>query len=296
VESVLDHLSAEACYARRGACGGQLIEAKGFAAAFRHRTSRAGDPQLHTHVVVPNMVQGTDGRWSAPDGRHLYLWQKASGTPYQSALRAELRPLGLAWHVRRNGLGELRDIPKTILRAFSHRRADIEASMEQRGSTSAKAAEITALATRQRKPARMTSAGQLHEGWTAQLAAIEVPDVDGGNRPASVDELTSALGNEQATSPGREDTEGILRVLAGEKGVSLDDLGQSSSINTGEACAHPIQSHLIPKYITVMVALTVRSEEECSRMWCWRCWRRSLHRARSSASVSTGRSASWARR
>ncbi len=224
VESVLDHLSAEACYARRGAGGGQLIEAKGFAgAAFRHRTSRAGDPQLHTHVVVPNLVQGADGRWSAPDGRHLYLWQKASGTLYQSALRAELRPLGLAWQVRRNGLGELRDISKEILRAFSHRRVDIEASMEQRGSTSAKAAEITALATRQRKPAGMTPAALLQEGWTAQLAAIELSDGDSGTRPASVDDITAALGNEPAISPGPEDTETILRVLAGEKGASLDD-------------------------------------------------------------------------
>ena len=93
--------------------GAQLIEANGFiGAAFRHRTSRAGDPQLHTHVVVPNLVQGADGRWSAPDGRHLYLWKKTAGTLYQSALRAELAPLGLAWQVRRNGLGELRDIPK----------------------------------------------------------------------------------------------------------------------------------------------------------------------------------------
>ena len=210
--------------ARRGAGGGQLIEAQGFAAAaFRHRTSRAGDPQLHTHVVVPNLVQGADGRWSAPDGRHLYLWQKASGTLYQSALRAELRSLGLAWHVRRNGLGELRDIPKEILRAFSHRRADIEASMEQRGSTSAKAAEITALATRQRKPTDMTPATLLHEGWTAQLAAIEVADGDRGTRPARVGDITAALGNERAISPGPDDTETILRVLAGEKGVSLDD-------------------------------------------------------------------------
>jgi conjugative relaxase-like TrwC/TraI family protein len=224
VESVLDHLSVEACYARRGAGGGQLIEAKGFAAAaFRHRTSRAGDPQLHTHVVVPNLVQGADGRWSAPDGRHLYLWQKASGTLYQSALRAELRPLGLAWYVRRNGLGELRDIPKTVLRAFSHRRVDIEASMEQRGSTSAKAAEITALATRQRKPTDMTPAALMQKGWTAQLTAIELSDGDGGTRPASVDDLTAALGKEQPISAGPEDTETILRVLAGEKGVSLDD-------------------------------------------------------------------------
>ena len=134
VGAVLDHLSAEACYARRGRDGKQLVEADGFiAAAFRHRTNRAGDPQLHTHVVVPNLVKGSDGRWSAPDGRQLFAWAKTAGTMYQSALRAELAPLGLAWQLRRNGLGELRDIPKAILRAFSKRRADIEAAMDANG-------------------------------------------------------------------------------------------------------------------------------------------------------------------
>ncbi|MGH9097372.1 MAG: MobF family relaxase, partial [Acidimicrobiales bacterium] len=113
VEAVLDQLSSEACYARRGAGGQRLIEANGFiGAAFRHRTSRAGDPQLHTHVVVPNIVEDADHQWSAPDGRHLYAWKMTAGSLYQSALRAELAPLGLAWQVKRNGLGELRDIPK----------------------------------------------------------------------------------------------------------------------------------------------------------------------------------------
>jgi conjugative relaxase-like TrwC/TraI family protein len=122
VGAVLDQLSAEACFARRGAGGHQLLEADGFiGAAFRHRTSRAGDPQLHTHVVVPNLVQGADGRWSAPDGRHLYAWQKTAGALYQSALRAELAPLGLRWQVRRNGLGELADICEAANPARPHR-------------------------------------------------------------------------------------------------------------------------------------------------------------------------------
>ena len=135
ITAVLDHLSKEACYARRGHGGAELIEAEGFiGAAFRHRTSRAGDPQLHTHVVVPNLVQGADGRWSAPDGRHLFTWKMTAGTLYRSALRAELAPLGLAWDIRRNGLSELRDVPKAVLRAFSKRRTDIEQAMEERGA------------------------------------------------------------------------------------------------------------------------------------------------------------------
>ena len=224
IGAVLDQLSAEACYVRRGAGGHRLLDANGFVgAAFRHRTSRAGAPQLHTHVVVPNLVQGSDGRWSAPDGRHLYMWQKAAGTLYQSALRAELAPLGLAWRVRRNGLGELRDVPKTILRTFSKRRVDIEAAMDERGVTSSKAAEKAALATRQHKPVEVGHPDGLREGWYEQLAAVELPDGEGGLRPAGVDDLTCALGNRSGIPPGSEDTEEIFRVLVGEKGVSLDE-------------------------------------------------------------------------
>ena len=50
-------LEGEAARARRGVAGVDQVEADGFvAAAFRHRTSRAGDPQLHTHVVIANLV------------------------------------------------------------------------------------------------------------------------------------------------------------------------------------------------------------------------------------------------
>ena len=224
VGAVLDHLSHEACYARRGAGGQQLIEADGFVgAAFRHRTSRAGDPQLHTHVVVPNVVRGSDGHWSAPDGRHLFTWKTTAGTLYQSALRAELAPLGVAWNVRRNGLSETRDIPQVVLRTFSKRRADIEAAMGTRGAESAKAAEIAALATRQRKPVENVAVDVLRDGWSAQLAAVELPDGTGGTRPAGPHDVIAAVGRDVFTPPGAADVEEVLRVLAGENGVSLDD-------------------------------------------------------------------------
>ena len=223
VGAVLDHLSTEACYARRGAGGRRLIEADGFiGAAFRHRTSRAGDPQLHTHVVVPNLVRA-DGQWSAPDGRHLFTWKMTGGALYRSALRAELAPLGLAWQVQHNSLSELRDIPRPILRAFSKRRADIEQAMEQRGTSSAAAAAKAALATRERKPAGSFGEDVLRTAWTEQLSTIEVPDGQGGTRPATVDDLNAVLGQEAAAPPGPEDAEAMLRVLAGEHGVSVDD-------------------------------------------------------------------------
>ncbi len=224
IGAVLDHLSMEACYARRGHGGAQLIEGRGFiGAAFRHRTSRAGDPQLHTHVVVPNLVHGADGRWSAPDGRHLFTWKMTAGTLYRSALRAELAPLGLVWGIRRNGLSELRDVPKAVLRAFSKRRVDIEAAMEVRGATSQKAAETAALDTRERKPAAGTGVDVLREGWVEELAKIDLPDGNGDLRPADVDDVTAALWRETFASPGPAEVEDVFRVLAGEQGVSLDD-------------------------------------------------------------------------
>ncbi|MGA2836859.1 MAG: MobF family relaxase [Acidimicrobiales bacterium] len=224
VGAVLDHLSTEACYARRGAGGHQLIESNGFiGAAFRHRTSRAGDPQLHTHVVVPNLVRGGDGQWSAPDGRHLFTWKMTGGALYRSALRAELAPLGLRWQVQRNGLSELADVPKAILRAFSRRRADIEQAMEQLGSTSAAAAAKVALVTRERKPTVSIAGDVLRDGWDEQLSAIELPDGAGGTRPATADDLTAALGQEVTAPPESGEVEEVFRVLAGEGSVSLDD-------------------------------------------------------------------------
>jgi conjugative relaxase-like TrwC/TraI family protein len=59
------------------------------AAAFRHRTSRAGDPQLHTHVVVANLGRGPDGRWSTLDVRRLYGQARTTSFVYQAVLRSE---------------------------------------------------------------------------------------------------------------------------------------------------------------------------------------------------------------
>jgi conjugative relaxase-like TrwC/TraI family protein len=60
------YLEREAGEVRRGKDGVDRLPGGGFvAAAFRHRTSRAGDPQLHSHVLVANMTRGADGRWFA---------------------------------------------------------------------------------------------------------------------------------------------------------------------------------------------------------------------------------------
>jgi conjugative relaxase-like TrwC/TraI family protein len=152
VTAALGYLEREAGEVRRGKDGVTRLPGGGFvAAAFRHRTSRAGDPQLHTHVLVANLTRGADGRYSALDGQQLYTQAKTAGTLYQAALRYELRELGLAWAVRDNGLAELADVPHRVLRAFSRRRVEIEHAMAEHGSSGRAGAQAATLATRKAK-------------------------------------------------------------------------------------------------------------------------------------------------
>jgi conjugative relaxase-like TrwC/TraI family protein len=76
----------------RGFERAQAERAGGFvAAAYRHRMSRAQDPQLHTHVVCANTAQGRDGRWTALDGTAIYAHARAAGFVYEAHLRYAVR-------------------------------------------------------------------------------------------------------------------------------------------------------------------------------------------------------------
>ena len=77
------YLEGSAAAIRRGHGGALVEEASGFVAAgFRHRTSRARDPQLHRHVLVAYLGRGRDGRWSALDGRRLSAHARAASFVY----------------------------------------------------------------------------------------------------------------------------------------------------------------------------------------------------------------------
>jgi len=64
VGAALNYMQREGCWTRRGAGGSEFIKGEGYlAAAYRHRSSRNGDPQLHTHVLVANATRA-EGRWT----------------------------------------------------------------------------------------------------------------------------------------------------------------------------------------------------------------------------------------
>jgi conjugative relaxase-like TrwC/TraI family protein len=173
VAQALTYLERHATSARRGAGGATQISTRGLlAAAFVHRTSRAGDPQLHTHVLAANAVLGSDGRWSAPDARLLYFHARTAGFVYQAALRAGLvESLGVRFGPVVRGSAELTDLEPTLIRRFSTRRAEIEEYLTLHGGSSRRTAEVAALATRSAKesPADDTDAApDLRSRWRDQ--------------------------------------------------------------------------------------------------------------------------------
>jgi Ti-type conjugative transfer relaxase TraA len=176
VDAAIGYLQRSAGYSRRGAGGAETVAVEGFvAAAFRHRTSRADDPLLHTHVLVANLARTTDdGVWRTLDSRKLYAHAKTAGVLYQAHLRHELTVrLGVAWQPVVNGVADIDGVDRALIETFSQRRAAIVEHMEQRGETSAAAAQTATLATRQAKDHRPSEA-ELREGWTRRATAAGV--------------------------------------------------------------------------------------------------------------------------
>lgn len=175
VATALEFLERHAIGTRRGTNGVEHVEADGaVAAVFRHRTSRAGDPLLHSHVLVANLAHTTDDdRWRTLNGRLLYTHSKTAGFVYQAALRHELTStLGVAWQPVVNGTADLQGVPREVIEHFSRRRADILAALDATGHSSAKAAQVATLATRQRKEYGVTAA-TLTDRWTTRAEAVD---------------------------------------------------------------------------------------------------------------------------
>jgi conjugative relaxase-like TrwC/TraI family protein len=125
VTATMEWMGEQACWARRS---GQRVAAGGVVTAhFKHAVSAAGDPHLHTHVVLANLVQGPDGRWSALDSSGLWEVRRTMGPIYDLALRRELTRSGLhlRWALGQDHTADLADVPRPTIEAASVRRAQL---------------------------------------------------------------------------------------------------------------------------------------------------------------------------
>jgi conjugative relaxase-like TrwC/TraI family protein len=123
---------------------------------FRHEMSRAKDPQLHTHSVVLNMTQRSDGAWRALSNEDIYRVQHEVDALYKAELAKGLQELGYSIRLIDNkGNFELAHISRDQIEAFSARSRVIEEALANEGKTRATATtlekQIISLATRPRK-------------------------------------------------------------------------------------------------------------------------------------------------
>jgi conjugative relaxase-like TrwC/TraI family protein len=215
VEQTVDYLEGLCARAARGHhTPGEpyhRIETCGWAAvAFEHRTSRAGDPQLHTHVVIPNVVQGVDGRWSAWDTSEAYRQASTGGYLYQAVLRGELtRRLGVSWGPVRRGVAEIEGVPAGLRRLFSSRRQAIEEHLALHGQEGPRAAQVALFATRPAK--QRTADGDLRRGWRKRAK-------EAGFSPVRM--VKDALGAVRDTRAPEVDAKAVTSTVLGSRGVT----------------------------------------------------------------------------
>jgi conjugative relaxase-like TrwC/TraI family protein len=135
VKDALVFIEKHALFTRTGPQGIRQVNVRGLvAAAFTHRDSRAGDPDLHTHVAVANKVQTLDGRWLSIDGRVLFKANVAASETYNTALEQHLREaLGVRFAERpgtapgKRSIREIVGVDPRLNQRWSTRRAHIEA-------------------------------------------------------------------------------------------------------------------------------------------------------------------------
>jgi conjugative relaxase-like TrwC/TraI family protein len=135
VKDALTFIEEHALFTRTGPQGIRQVNVRGLvAAAFTHRDSRAGDPDLHTHVAVANKVQTLDGRWLSIDGRVLFKANVAASETYNTALELHLRDtLGVRFAERpgtdpaKRPIREVVGVDPRLNKRWSTRRAHIEA-------------------------------------------------------------------------------------------------------------------------------------------------------------------------
>jgi conjugative relaxase-like TrwC/TraI family protein len=134
VHDVLALLERDVARTRVGTDGVAQLPVRGVvAAAFDHYDSREHDPQLHTHLVVANRVQGEDGRWRTLDSRGLIFPSVvALSETYDNLLADQLtRSLGVDWEAHegrkaKNAKWEIAGVPTVLIDEFSRRRAQID--------------------------------------------------------------------------------------------------------------------------------------------------------------------------
>jgi conjugative relaxase-like TrwC/TraI family protein len=206
VSDTLAWFEGHGCWARRS---GVAVAAEGTVAArFEHRTSSAGDPHLHTHVVVANLVWA-GGKWSALDDRGLWLHRRALAAAYHLGLRHHIREAGLElpWQLSPDGTADVATVPRGAVEAASRRHVAIQAELAEAERRSHDGEVIRRrLRTEQTRAPDLPDPGP--DRWTMRVAAAGLATGDAG---LVVDAARAAGWSTRAASTARPGEAGSVR-------------------------------------------------------------------------------------
>lgn len=175
VGKAMEYVENEASQARITQDGVTTIERTGnlVVAQFQHETSRAQDPQLHTHAVVINATQRGHGEWRALDNQEFYRLKMTAGAIYRAELANEVQRLG--YEIERthaDGRWEVAGFSREQIEHFSQRRQDIAQELAARGKDDAQTAERVALETRETK--QHVDRTELQQDWKTRAQSVEL--------------------------------------------------------------------------------------------------------------------------
>jgi conjugative relaxase-like TrwC/TraI family protein len=202
ISEAMEYLAAHAGYTRvHNPVTGEkdLVRLPGLVAiAYQHETSRAGDPHLHTHVIVPNRQARGNGALVSIDGTSLYHEAKAAGVIYQATLRRELhQSLGYEWLPvdPATGMAEVAGIDPTSVTAWSQRSSQLREwaagnlAVNEGGEPTMAQLAVAQKATRPSKPEQLAWT-ELRAGWRTDERGLGIDSA--AHRRARRDRLASS--------------------------------------------------------------------------------------------------------
>jgi conjugative relaxase-like TrwC/TraI family protein len=150
VKATLSWAEKNLAEARQGRDGKETVQTgKLVVALFQHDTSRALDPQLHTHAVIANVTQRRDGEWRALKNDQLYAENKLLGAIYHNELKGRVSVLGYdIIENGKNGMFEIAGLSRDTIEAWSQRSQQINEIAERLGLSSPEAKGEIALRSR----------------------------------------------------------------------------------------------------------------------------------------------------
>ncbi len=150
VASALSYVEDSCAACRRGRGGATSERADMVIACFEHSTSRALDPQLHTHALIMNVGFRPDGSTGTLNSLSIFDSKMTAGALYRADLSSRLQDLGLEV-VRKQSWFEVSGVSSELSDSFSKRRKDVERELQAKGISSAQASAVAAMESRTTK-------------------------------------------------------------------------------------------------------------------------------------------------